>query len=80
MYRYIATKKMEEYSKLREISRDVIVEAGRHRSIADAGFFKTQVQVSINNQSKFHIYADLEAINDDRVRFFKKDLYESRAD
>lgn len=74
----MATKKTEEYSKLREVSRDVIVEAGRHRSIADAGFFKTQVQVSINNQSKFYIYVNLDSIDDDRIRFFKKDLYENR--
>lgn len=31
MHRYMAAKKMEEYSKLREVSHDVIVEAGRHR-------------------------------------------------
>lgn len=76
MYKYMATKKMEEYSMLKEVNRDVIVEAGRHRSITDASFY--QSQMALNISSKFYIYANLDSIDDDRIRFFRKDLYESR--
>ncbi|CCE26038.1 g014 [Yersinia phage phiR1-37] len=76
MYVYIATKRMEEYSKLQEVNRDVVLEAGRSRSLSDVAYYRAQMAISIS--SKFAVYANLDKINDDRVRFQKKDLYEGR--